>query len=195
MPQQPALRKWLRPALLLGAIVIAMVAFTAFRDHGSAPPAFEVGSVSDAPAVIGQPAPDFALETLDGEVAHLSDYRGQTVILNFWATWCLPCYLEMPEFQALYEERAAQGDFVVLAVNITPQDSRQRAADFAEDIGLTFPVLLETDALAVAEGYELDGLPGTFFIDRDGILRDVSYGIMAGEALTDRVAATDAFTR
>jgi cytochrome c biogenesis protein CcmG, thiol:disulfide interchange protein DsbE len=174
---------------VVGAVIGALLAV---RIGGESPAPVTPGVLDGAAGVIGQPAPDFALESVDGSIVRLSDYRGQTVVINFWATWCLPCYLEMPELNALHEERASRGDLVVLAINIAPQDSRQGVENFIEELGLTLPVLLETDEYDVSLRYELERLPGTFFIDRDGILREVSYGLMVGDALTGRVEQTEA---
>ena len=106
---------------------------------------------------------------LDGEPARLSDFRGKTVVLNFWASWCPPCRAEMPEFQALWERRGPSGpdDLVVLAVDFLPEDSVAAAANFAREFGLTFPVLFDADG-SVARRYRVRGFPATFFIDRRG---------------------------
>jgi peroxiredoxin len=150
-----------------------------------------LGLLDDGTVAVGEPAPDFVLATLDGERVRLSDFRGRTVVLNFWASWCTPCRDEMPEFQSLYEERAAVGDFVVIAVDWIDSDSRGAVREFAEDFGLTFPVVLDTAGSDVKERFGVRGLPATFFIDRDGVLRARTFGSVYGELLTEGVAAAD----
>jgi len=117
---------------------------------------------------VGQPVPDFTLETLGGELVSLSSFRGQVVVLNFWATWCTPCREEMTEFQALWEEHDPQGNLMLLAVNL--QESTDSVAAFVDEFGLTFPIALDSDG-DVLDKYGLPGLPGTFFIDEAGILQ------------------------
>jgi peroxiredoxin len=137
----------------------------------------------------GEPAPDFALRLVDSdEVVRLSDFRGQTVLLNFWATWCPPCRAEMPEFQAVYEGRLPDGDFVVLAVDLEETDAQVQR--FLDELGLTFPVAMD-HAGEVARHYGVRGLPATFFIDRDGIVRERVLGPVFGNLLHDGIAAAD----
>jgi peroxiredoxin len=139
--------------------------------------------------VVGEPAPDFALERVDtGELVRLSDYRGKTVLLNFWATWCAPCRFEMPEFQEVYEERLPDDDFVVLAVDVQEPDRPVQA--FLDDLGLTFPVAMDRTG-SVMQHYAVPGLPATFFIDPDGILRARTLGPVFGDLLADGIAAAD----
>ncbi|HJM89048.1 MAG TPA: TlpA disulfide reductase family protein [Dehalococcoidia bacterium] len=140
---------------------------------------------------IGSLAPDFTVETRDGTL-RLSDFRGQSVVLNFWASWCSPCLEEMPEFQQLHEQRAADGDLAIIAINFAAGDSRSAALDFIDAVGITFTVAFDTDDGAVADRYGVIGLPATFFIDRDGILRLLRYGPVIGDALTEGVAMADA---
>nr|PZN41797.1 MAG: hypothetical protein DIU70_06090 [Bacillota bacterium] len=112
----------------------------------------------------GEPAPDFALETLDGQVVRLSDLRGQVVLLNFWATWCPPCREEMPALQAverLYREKG----FRVLAINLDESPATIRS--FLEQNGLELTVLLDKD-MKVTSRYGILPLPTSFFIDREG---------------------------
>ena len=122
---------------------------------------------------VGQLAPDFVLKTLDGETS-LSDHRGKVVLLNFWASWCGPCRIEFPDITAAYQTYADQ-DFEVLAVNIG--ESAETAAQFAEQFEFPFPVLLDSQA-GVARLYGAYGIPTSYFLDREGIIRRVRVGAM-----------------
>jgi len=120
----------------------------------------------------GFAAPDFSLETLEGETVSLADLRGQVVLLNFWATWCPPCRAEMPAIQSVYQAYQDQG-FSVLAVDVAEGDAQVTA--FADEQGLTFPILMDRDA-AVSNRYQVRAMPSTFFIDRSGIIQEVTLG-------------------
>lgn len=126
-------------------------------------------------------APDFTLETTDGETVKLSDLRGQAVVVNLWATWCPPCRAEMPALQEVYEEYKSRG-LIVLAINSTVQDDAQAIPAFIAEYGLTFPILLDTNNEA-GRLYQLRSLPSTFFIGRDGIVHEVVIGGPMAEAL------------
>lgn len=126
-------------------------------------------------------APDFSLNTPNGEIITLSDLRGQAVLVNLWATWCPPCRAEMPAMQKLYDEYKDQG-FIVLAVNMTYQDNPAAIVPFVQENGLDFPILIEETG-KVAEQYELRSLPSSFFIDRNGIIQEVIIGGPMSEAL------------
>ncbi len=119
-------------------------------------------------------APDFTLKTVQGEVMSLGELRGQVVVLNFWASWCLPCRAEMPTLQRIAEEYASQG-VVVLGVNSTVQDIPGDVAAFLERHGITFPILLDLEG-KVTRLYEIRSLPTTFFIGPDGVIRAVTIG-------------------
>jgi cytochrome c biogenesis protein CcmG/thiol:disulfide interchange protein DsbE len=126
-------------------------------------------------------APDFSLQTLSGETVTLSSLRGRPVLINLWASWCTPCRLEMPAMQRVYEDYQAQG-FQVLAVNATNQDDAGKAADFARQYGLKFPILLDNLG-SVGRQYQLESLPTSFFVDAQGIIREVVVGGPMSEAL------------
>lgn len=126
-------------------------------------------------------APDFSLQTLEGETVTLSDLRGQAVLVNLWATWCPPCRAEMPAMQKLYEEYKDDG-FVVLAINMTYQDNAPAIDPFVRENKLAFPILIEPTG-EVAEKYELRSLPSSFFINREGLIQEVVIGGPMSEAL------------
>ena len=130
---------------------------------------------------VGFLAPDFTLNTLEGNTITLSDLRGQAVLVNIWASWCVPCRAEMPEMQTIYQEYADRG-FTILAVNATNQDSINNAADFVTDHGLTFPILLDLDG-KVGDLYQLSALPSSYFIRPDGSIQEVVIGGPMAEAL------------
>ena len=152
----------------------------------------DFGLTDDRSPEVGRPAPNFVLPSLDGEPISSEQFRGKTLVLNFWASWCPPCRAEMPDLQALWEERLPQDDLVVLAVDFLAEDSVDAAAGFVEEFALTFPVVTDTPDGDVGIRYGVRGLPATFFIDRDGILRKVSLGPVFGNLLPEGVAAADA---
>lgn len=130
--------------------------------------------------VRGSTAPDFALQTLTGETVRLSDFHGQKVMLNFWATWCGPCRAEMPDMQKFYDEK----DIVVLAVNLTTSrfDEAENVEPFVDEYGLTFPILLDVDN-EVADLYQIKPIPTSFLIDTSGKIHNVAYGALNYELM------------
>jgi peroxiredoxin len=126
------------------------------------------------PLVVGMTAPDFSLPDLEGKTRRLSDYRGKVVFLNFWATWCKPCKEEMPSMQILWENFKSE-DFVILAVSMDRVTTKKDIPPFVENMKLTFPIL--TDSWGQTDKrYKLMGVPETYIIDQDGILRDKVIG-------------------
>ena len=121
-------------------------------------------------------APDFTLRAMDGPNMRLQEQRGRVVMINFWATWCGPCRQEMPQLDRLYQKYKSSG-FVLLGVNV--DDDTRKAADVAGKLGVSFPVLLDTDK-AVSKLYDLSTMPSTVLIDRDGKVRYVHRGYLTG---------------
>jgi peroxiredoxin len=121
-------------------------------------------------------APDFTLPRLGGANLRLQEQRGQVVMVNFWATWCGPCRVEMPHLSRLYDKYRASG-FTVLAVNI--DEDPGKAANLASQLGMRFPVLLDTDK-KVSRLYDLSTMPSTVLIDREGRVRYVHRGYRDG---------------
>lgn len=120
----------------------------------------------------GDIAPDFQLQTLDGEQVKLSDYRGSRVMLNFWATWCPPCRAEMPDMERFHQDK----EVVVLAVNLTDTESTiKQVKDFVNEYSLTFPILLD-EVIEVANTYAVQPIPTSFMIDSNGIIQFKTFG-------------------
>ncbi|WP_455377779.1 redoxin domain-containing protein [Petrachloros mirabilis] len=121
----------------------------------------------------GDEAPNFQLRDMNGRVVALSDLRGKVVLLNFWATWCGPCRVEMPAMEELYR-RYPRKDFEILAVSTDPQGTAV-TRPFQEEHHLTFPILHDAD-FRVGLIYGARTLPMTFMVDREGIVRQQIFG-------------------
>lgn len=144
------------------AVVIAAIATMLFFGRHLARRQGAPGAVG---AMRGQTAPDFELNSLDGKKVHLADYRGKAVLLNFWATWCEPCKIEMPWFVQLEKQYGPEGLQVIgVAMDDT---SEPEIAQFAKEMGVNYPVLLGKESVGDAYGGIIH-LPTTFYIDRNG---------------------------
>ncbi len=124
----------------------------------------------------GHEAPDFALKSATGENLRLSEYRGNVVMINFWATWCGPCRQEMPLLDELYNRYQRVG-FNLLGVNI--DDDSSRAVDMARELGVSFPVLFDARK-EVSRLYDVEAMPVTVLVDREGTVRYVHHGYKPG---------------
>lgn len=127
---------------------------------------------------MGYPATDFELETLTGDVVRLSQYQGKPVLINFWATWCGPCQVEMPLIQEFYQKYASEME--VLAVDYDEPTSDVQA--FIDKFGFSFPVLLDPGG-KIADQYQVKGFPTTYFIDREGTVRGVYVGSLSRDLI------------
>jgi len=139
---------------------------------------------------IGHPAPDFTLPALSGESLSLSDLRGRPVVLNFWATWCGPCRVEIPALEAASQAAGSQG--VILGVNV--QEDPERVMAFAAELGITYPIVLDASA-EVARLYRVNGFPTTYFIDPQGVVAGVFHGPLNAPLLETRLMELSAPTR
>ena len=137
--------------------------------------------------LIGKQAPDFTLMTLDGTEVSLSQFRGQPVLINFWATWCLPCREEMPELVRSYESHKAEG-LIILGLNLTYSDSLPDVETFASEFNITFPILLDKDGAVAERLYRIPGVPTSIFIKRDGTIERIQVGIMTPRQIDQYVA-------
>ncbi len=185
-----------RSSLLLigGAILIGVAALLLFGDD-----LFNKADATDLPQVadgetdssfadiqeIGAPAYDFTLQDLDGNDVTLSDLQGRPVILNFWATWCSPCRIEMPEFQAVYENHP-DGEIAIVAVNLDEPVDRVTKF-FRDDLGLTFTALLDEGGV-ISDQYGVFTYPTTYFINEDGVVTAVHRGSLTEKYIEDYLA-------
>lgn len=112
----------------------------------------------------GEPAPSFELANLDGKAVSLGDLKGKILLINFWASWCMPCVSEMPALQNLYSRLKDEG-FVVVAIGV--DDDKASLKSFAQEYGLTFPILIDETGLT-KKAYGVRGVPESFFVDREG---------------------------
>ena len=138
---------------------------------------------ASAKVPVGVEAPDFTLDALSGSKVRLQDLRGRVVMINFWASWCAPCRLEMPHLVRLHEKYRSAG-FTLLGVNI--DEDRKVGAAMAERVGVKFPVLFDTDK-KVTRLYDMGAMPATLIVDRKGRVRFAHLGYEAGvEALYEK---------
>jgi peroxiredoxin len=169
-----------RNAVILGIVIaaVALMLFAGVRLARPRQPKFG-GSAQN-----GKPAPEFELKSLDGRQVRLSDYRGKAVLLNFWATWCAPCKIEMPWFVDLQKQYGAQG---LQVIGIAMDDSSEDTiAKFAQQMGINYPVLIGKEAVGDAYG-GVQFLPTTFFIDRQGRVVDRVFGLVSHSDIEEDV--------
>lgn len=141
------------------------------------------GSVTGQALAEGGIAPDFTLQSLGGKEVSLADFRGKPVVLNFWATWCGPCRQEMPFLQEVSEDLEwTERGLVVLAVNLGEAAAAVR--EFTDGNGLTFTVLLDSNH-EVGTQYNTRYIPTTYFIDKDGIIRNIKIGAFSRKSDID----------
>ena len=136
---------------------------------------------------IGRQAPDFTLPTLDSAQVSLSQFRGRPVLINFWATWCLPCREEMPELVREYETHKDEG-LMILGLNLTISDSVPDVQAFVDEFDITFPILLDEDGAVAERLYRIPGLPASIFINRDGTIERFQVGVMTSRQIDKYIA-------
>jgi peroxiredoxin len=141
-------------------------------------------SIGYAAPEIGAIAPPFELETFNGDRLDLMRLRGEALIINFWASWCIPCAIEMPELQALHEDTGVR----ILAINIG--ESPEIIQAWVDDYGLSFDILLDPNEEIYAL-YRLRGQPSTYVLDADGIITAIFYGATNAAALRDALASQE----
>jgi peroxiredoxin len=174
--------------LILAIVFIAVIVFYGSRGarsakiHAASGPGSDVGLSADN--VKNKPAPDFTLTSLEGKQVKLSDYRGKAVLLNFWATWCGPCKIEMPWFVDLQNKYRDQGfEIVGIAMDDSGKDAVQK---FAKEMGVNYTILMGKEAVGEDYGGVM-GLPTTFYIDRNGTIIESNQGLISRSEIEDNI--------
>ena len=130
----------------------------------------------------GSEAPDFTVYDLEGNAHKLSDFRGKPVLLNFWASWCGPCQMEMPDFQKFYESHGDKVNFIIVNLTDGQQETVESASAFITEQGYTFPVYYDTD-IDAAMKYGVNAVPVSYFIDADGYFVAWAQGALSADML------------
>ena len=134
-----------------------------------------------------KPAPDFVLKDIHGKEVSLEQFKGKPILLNFWATWCGPCKVELPSMQRLHDASKDNGNIQIIAISID-RSNTEKVHQYAQSLNLSFPILLDPDRTA-RKPYFIRGLPTSYLIDADGKLQ----GFISGARKWDSPAATQVF--
>lgn len=163
------MKKWILALILVGMLGWAVVDFV--MKNGEQQDEKEDLNIG---LQIGNIAPNFELQTLEGETVRLTDYRGQPVMLNFWTSWCPPCRAEMPDMEKFYQDSGMQ----ILAINLTSEeDTLEDVRQFKQEYELTFPILLDHEN-AVGERYQIRPIPTSYMVDAEGVIQFNIFGPM-----------------
>lgn len=160
-----------RFAVGLGICGAALIGVGVYEGLFAGRSASALDGISGQSPLAGHAAPSFTLSALDGTTLTLASFRGRPVLLNFWATWCVPCRSELPALQRFAQEQ--QGRWAVLGVD--ELEDRGSVTSFAQSLAITYPLATDTDG-SVGQRYNIGGLPSTFAIDAQGIIRKVHLG-------------------
>src|SRR5699024_6456080 len=166
--------RWIIIVFIVGLVGWAVYDFAINSDAEQADPEANIEH-TDAETGLekGNLAPDFELETIDGEEVKLSDYSGQKVLLNFWATWCPPCRAEMPDMQKYHEEKAGD-EVVILGVNLTSQENSMTGIEeFLDEYDISFTIVSDKTE-TTAHIYDAFSLPTSYLVNTDGSIHDIA---------------------
>lgn len=183
---RPTSRKGSRIALLVLGFVLIALGIWALADQPTVPDLPEGGSLPTGGVAIGAPVDPFNVRLLDGGTFSLNQHfaeDGRPVLLNFWASWCIPCRAEMPALDA-----AATANPHVAFLGIATDDTETAAARFAEEVAVGYPLAIDTTGL-ISEDLASFGLPSTYAIDTDGTVRAVAYGEVDADRIDDLLDA------
>jgi peroxiredoxin len=191
-----ALRSLVLP-LLIVATIVGVLLYVEQRRDGSGATADGTGIVALPDALnpvgsspssdVGRTPPDFILETPDGALVRFSDLRGKPLLVNFWASWCAPCQREMPDIVRASGKYRDSG-LVVLAINL--QENAGQVRTFADDFGMDFPIVIDRNG-QVADAWRIggpvEGIPASYFIDANGVVRARSFGPMTSATIEENL--------
>jgi len=147
-----------------------------------------VGAGQGSSLKAGAMAPDFELQTVDGRTIRLSGFRGKAVLLNFWATWCGPCKIETPWLVDFYKQYQPQG-LEIVGVSMDDDGNRDEIAKFVKEMNINYTIVQGTEKVADAYG-GIDGLPISFFVDRNGKIVNMTIGLKGQRDLEDDIKKT-----
>lgn len=180
------MKKYLAVVVLVG---LAIWGFMSVQDNNNS----NAASVNQSQELsvgleVGNLAPDFELQTVDGKTIKLSSLKGKRVILNFWASWCPPCRQEMPDMEQFYKDNK-NNEIEILAVNLTETEkSRADVPTFMAEYGITFPVVLDEKG-SVGQLYRVSSIPASFIIDSKGVIQRKLVGPMTYDSMKSMVGS------
>ncbi len=170
----------------IGAVALllvgALVALVLLRDDSEPAGDAVAPSLTEPNEPAGPPTPEIPFELFDGTSATFADFRGTPLVVNFWASWCPACVVELPEFQAVHERLGDEVTFLGFA----NADDRERAIALAEDTGVTYTLADDPNGEMFVE-FGLFAMPSTVFVTADGIVHDTFGGQLDAEALSERI--------
>ena len=168
-----------RNLVILAVIVAAVILMLVAGQRAGKKAALGIGARGE-----GSLAPDFELPTTDGKTLKLSDYRGKAVLVNFWATWCGPCKIEMPWFVELQEQYGPQG-LQIIGVSVD-EGPREDVVKFAQEMKLNYPIVYGSNAVADSYG-GVPGLPTSFYVDRNGRIVATNSGLVSHSEIVKNI--------
>jgi cytochrome c biogenesis protein CcmG/thiol:disulfide interchange protein DsbE len=178
-PKPPVSRPKVAAVMIaLGILMVAAAGIILATNSGGS--STSTGSV---PARIGAHLDNFSLPDLNGKAVQLSDYAGRPVLINAWATWCPPCQMEMPDLNAYYQKYRSQG-LVILAVNAG--ETASQASTYVLQLGLTFPVLLDSDE-RLMDVLHINDYPTSILVGRDGVVKAIHIGSMTQQIIESEI--------
>ena len=163
--------------IVVVALLVTVMLVFGYKMAGKAP--------TKKASAAGQLAPDFTLQSIEGKALRLSDLRGKAVVVNFWATWCQPCKIEMPWFVELQKQYGPEG-LQIVGISADEDTSADELTKFTKELGVNYPILIGKEEVEQAYG-GIQFLPVTVFVDRDGKIVDKVFGLKGRGEIEDNI--------